>query len=187
MRILGFRHGLLAIALASVALLSLSYGDFVPAGQAFPTWIPWRETWVYASALLLLTASAGLCFSRTAPPSALGICAYETLWAGICALPISANPLSIGAWYAFCEALTPLLAAWILYAMLSWQSRVSEMPIASKRAVRGAQVLFGLTCVFYGRSHFAYADYTAGMVPLWLPARLGFAMGRERGGFSRRI
>ena len=49
------------------------------------------------------------------------------------------------------------------------------MPIASERAVRVAQVLFGLNCVFYGWSHFAYADYTASMVPAWLPSRLGFA------------
>jgi uncharacterized membrane protein len=49
------------------------------------------------------------------------------------------------------------------------------MPIASKRVVRAAQVLFGLTCVFYGWSHFVYADYTASMVPTWLPGRLGLA------------
>jgi uncharacterized membrane protein YphA (DoxX/SURF4 family) len=35
--------------------------------------------------------------------------------------------------------------------------------------------LFGLTCVFYGWSHFVYADYTASMVPAALPGRLGFA------------
>jgi len=35
--------------------------------------------------------------------------------------------------------------------------------------------LFGLTCVFYGSSHFVYADYTASMVPSWLPGRLGLA------------
>jgi uncharacterized membrane protein YphA (DoxX/SURF4 family) len=49
------------------------------------------------------------------------------------------------------------------------------MPIAVGRTVRAAQALFGLSCVFYGWSHFAYADYTAGMVPTWLPGRLGFA------------
>jgi uncharacterized membrane protein len=59
--------------------------------------------------------------------------------------------------------------------MLRWQSPGSEMPIAGERAMRLAQVLFGLTCVFYGWSHFAYADYTASMVPTWLPSRLGLA------------
>jgi uncharacterized membrane protein YphA (DoxX/SURF4 family) len=49
------------------------------------------------------------------------------------------------------------------------------MLFASEGAVRTAQILFGLTCVFYGWSHFVYANYTAGMVPAWLPSRLALA------------
>ena len=30
----------------------------------------------------------------------------------------------------------------------------------------------GLACVVYGLAHFAYADYTASMVPTWLPGRM---------------
>ncbi len=166
---------LFAIASASLAILSLAYGHFAPIEQAFPGWIPWRETWVYGSGLFLLAASAGLCFSRTALPSALTIGAYQAVWAVTSAPPILSKPLSVDAWYGFCEALTSLVGVWILYAMLRWQSRGPEMPIASERAVRAAQVLFGLNCIFYGWSHFAYADYTASMVPNWLPSRLGFA------------
>jgi uncharacterized membrane protein len=175
MRMVGLSHGLFAIASASLAILSLTYGDFAPMGQSLPAWIPWRETWVYGSALLVLASSAGLCFSRTALPSALTIGAYQAVWAVICAPPILSAPLSVGAWYGSCEALTSLVGTWILYSMLRWRSRGSELPIASQRAVRAAQVVFGLACVFYGWSHFTYADYTASMVPTWLPCRLGFA------------
>ena len=170
MRIIGLGHGLFAVAVASLALYSLTYG-----GQNLPAWIPWRETWVYASALVVLAASIGLCFSRTALPSALIIGAYRAILTAINVPPIVAKPLGVDAWYGFCEALTALVGAWILYAMLRWQSRGSPMPIAGERAVRAARVLFGLTCVFYGWSHFAYADYTASMVPTWLPGGLGFA------------
>jgi uncharacterized membrane protein len=176
MRIVGLGHGLFAMAGAGLAVLSLTYRDFAPIWQPLPAWFPLRQTWVYGSGLLVLAASAGLCFSRTALPSALTIGTYLAVWAVARAASIVFDPLSVASWYGFCEALAPLLGAGILYAMLRRQSRVSEAAsIASERAVRAAQVLFGLTCVVYGLAHFAYADFTASMVPVWLPGRPGFA------------
>jgi hypothetical protein len=175
MRIIGLGHGLFAIAAASLAIVSITYGDFAPMWQSMPAWIPGRELWLYGFSLALLAASAGLCFSRTALPSVLTIGAYQAVWVVAGAPPILSKPLSIGSWYGFCEASTSLLGAWILYAMLRWQSQGLEMPVASKRVVRAAQVLFGLNCIFYGCSHFTYADYTASMVPTWLWDGLGFA------------
>jgi uncharacterized membrane protein YphA (DoxX/SURF4 family) len=176
MRFDGFAHALFALAVASAAILSFSDGDLVPIGQPFPAWIPWREAWVHGSALLLLLASVGLCFSRTAVLSAAAIALYQTVWAVISAMPLlRSKSFGFGAWYPFCEAVAPLVGAWILYAMLRWQSRRAPTPLASEGAVRVAQTLFGLTCIFYGTSHFAYADYTASMVPVWLRAQLGFA------------
>jgi uncharacterized membrane protein len=175
MRIVRIAQWLFAIASASLALLSLAYGDFAPGGQSLPAWIPFRETWTYGSAIFVLAASAGLCFSRTARKSVLTIGAYLGTWALICVPQILSKPLTIGGWYGFCEALSSLVGACILYATLRGQSRESGVAIAAKRALRPAQVLFGLTCVFYGWSHFVYAPYTAEMVPTWLPGRLEFA------------
>lgn len=155
--------------MASVAVLSLVYGDFAPSGQSLPGWIPGRDLWAHLFALLLLVASAGVCFSRTALPSALFICAYLVVWGVIGAAPIFSQPLSLGVWYGLCEAVTALAGAWILYTVLRWQS----MPMTIERSVRFAQISFGLTCVFYGLSHFAYAGYTTSMVPEWLPNRSG--------------
>jgi uncharacterized membrane protein YphA (DoxX/SURF4 family) len=170
-----FAQGLFAIASAALAALSLAYGDFAPGGQTLPVWIPRREMWVHVSAIVVLAASVGLCFTRTALMSVLTVGAYQTVWAMISAPGIFSKPLSIGAWYPFCEAVTALVGAGILYAMLRWPSETSQMPVAAHRAVRAAQVVFGLNCVFYGTSHFAYADFTASMVPTWLPGRLGLA------------
>jgi uncharacterized membrane protein len=173
MRNVGFSQCLFAIASAGLALFMLAYGDFAPAGQTLPAWIPWRETWVHGSALLVLAASAGLFFSRTALVSILTISAYLAAWALIC-VPFS-EPLNAIGWYGSCEALSSLVGAWILYATLRWKSRGSAMPISGERAARVARALFGITCIFYGWSHFAYADYTATMVPSWLPGRLEIA------------
>ena len=175
MRIAGLGQVVFAVASAILAVWSLTYGEFAWGAQPLLAKIPLREIWVYGSALILLAASAGLCFSRTALPSVLTIGAYQALGVAISVPQILSQPLSVGASYPFFEALTPLASAWVLYAMLRRQSPGSGMSIASDGAVRVAQILFGLTCVFYGWSHFVYADYTAGMVPAWLPGHLALA------------
>jgi uncharacterized membrane protein YphA (DoxX/SURF4 family) len=96
----------------------------------------------------------------------LTIGAYLVVWAALSVPAILSKPLGVDAWYPFCEALTSLLGAWLLYAMLRGQPG---------GWLRAGQVLFGLTCVFYGWSHFLYADYTASMVPAWLPGHLALA------------
>jgi uncharacterized membrane protein len=162
-----------AIAAASLAVWSLAYRHF--AWQSVPGWFPWPAAWIYATALILLAAGIGLCFTRTAVPSALVIGAYLAIVAVLSVPEIFAQPLNVGAWYPFCEALTSLVGTWLLYILLQRGSRAPAAPIAGEGAVYAAQVLFGLTCVFYGWSHFAYADYTASMVPAWLPGHLPFA------------
>jgi uncharacterized membrane protein YphA (DoxX/SURF4 family) len=177
MRVIGLGHVLFALTGVGLAVLSFIYGDLTPMWQFYlPAGIPERETWVYATALLLLASGVGLCFPRTALPSALAFGAYYAVCAATRVTPIVSQPLEVGAWYGFCEAVTALTGAWILYALLRQQSGMRQTPaIAGERAVRVAQILFGLTCAFYGLSHFVYADYTASMVPGWLPAALRFA------------
>ena len=173
MRIVELGRSLFALAAVGLAVLSLTYRDFAPMWHSVPSWIPARDAWVYGAGVLLLAAGAGLCSQRTALPSALTIGAYDAVWALSAAPPILSKPLSVEAWYGFVEALTSLVGAWVLYTML--RSPGSHTRIAGERTVRAAQILLGLCCIFYGWSHFAYADYTASMVPSWLPDRLGFA------------
>lgn len=167
MRNVGLGLGSFAMGGVGLAVLSFVYHDFAPMWHIFPASIPWRETWVYGTGTLVLTASAGLCFSRTALPSALTIGTYHAVWAVTQMAPIVFKPLSVGSWDGFCEALTPVLGAWLLYVRLRSQSRApeAEPSIASGRAMRTARVLFALNCVVYGLAHFAYADFTASFVP----------------------
>lgn len=157
-----------AFASASLAVLSFAYGNFAP-GQALPAWFPGRNVLVYGTAFVVLIASVGLCVSRAAKQSALIIGIYLAIWGAVSAPPVIAQPLSVGAWYGFVEALTSLVGAWILYVELP------TFTLTAERSVRIAQALFGLCCVFYGSSHFAYANYTASMVPSWLPGHLTLA------------
>ncbi len=176
MRISGFGHALFGIAVAGLAILSLVYGDFAPIWEPFPASLPWREVWAYGLGAILLAASAGLFFDRSALASAIIIAAYESVWAVARARAVLLEPMIIRSWYGFGEALGPLLGAWILYAGLRRQYDAPAVPVMTgDRALHAARVLFGAACVAYGAAHFAYAAFTATMVPAWLPARTELA------------
>jgi uncharacterized membrane protein len=164
-----------AVASASFAVLNLIYVDSAPLAQVLPAGIPWRDSGLRLFALLLLLASVGLCLPRASLRCVAVVAAYLAIWVAASTPQFLSNPLSFGAWYGFCEAMTSLVGACILGVMIRQQERGSEMSVTADRGVRVAQVLFGLTCVYYGLSHFLYADYTAGFLPNWLPGRLGFA------------
>jgi uncharacterized membrane protein len=166
-RLVGASTRLFAIGAASLGILSLAYGVASLTGRFAPGEMPWRETWIYASGLLVVLAAAGLCHPRTAWPSALVIGAYLSIWALGSLADIRAKPLSFEGWYGFCEASTSLAGAWIV--------GVASRPMVAPRGVALARRIFAITCLFYGASHFAYIDYTAGMVPGWLPGHRAFA------------
>jgi uncharacterized membrane protein YphA (DoxX/SURF4 family) len=176
MRISGFGHALFGIAVAGLAILGLVYGNFAPILEPFPASLPWREVWAYGSAAVLLAASAGLFFARTALASAIIIGLYASVWAVARARAILLKPLIIGTWYGFGEALGPLIGAWILYVVLRRQYDAPAVTaMTGDRALHVARVLFGAACVVYGAAHFGYATFTASMVPAWLPGRMGLA------------
>jgi len=126
--------------------------------------------------LLLLAASGGICFSRTAIPSTWAIGTYLAAWVLARFYQVVVQPLGVASWYGFCEALAPWLAACILFARLRSTVPGSKPPWpVDGRAIRAARVFFGLACAVFGLAHFAFAQYTATMVPRWLPGPLPIA------------
>ncbi len=175
MRVFRFGHALFGLAVAGLALLSLVYGNFEPIMEPLPALLPWREVWAYGLGAILLAASAGLFFARTALLSTISIGVYESVWAFVRARSLLRSPLIVGSWYGLGEALGPLIGTWILYASLRSQYGVPPVTkLTGRGALHAARVLFGAACVAYGAAHFAYAKYTATMVPEWLPGRMGF-------------
>jgi uncharacterized membrane protein len=174
MRISGIGHALFGISVAGLAILSLVYGNFAPILDPFPLKLPWPEVWVYGSGAILLAAGAGLFSPRTALASTMIIAVFESAWVVTRVRSLFLAPLVVGSWYGVGEALGPLVGAWILCAMLRRQNgRSSVTVMTGPRAMQVARVLFGASCVAYGAAHFAYAKYTAAMVPAWLPDHLG--------------
>jgi uncharacterized membrane protein len=169
---LGPSRVLFAIAMAGLAALTFVYDDFALQWQPVPEWIPWRGVLVYVSACALLGGAVGLLLQRIAAKSAWFLTAYLMLfWVLPQALKLAPSLTSVGSWLSFCETLGAASGACVLAGLLA-RDATSGAPLA---AMRIARRIFGLCCLVYGVSHFVYADFTASMIPAWLPQRLSLA------------
>jgi uncharacterized membrane protein len=156
---------LLALALSGLGVLSLAYDDFARPYQSIAEDLPGRSWLAYLSGALLLLGGAGLLVKPLAARSAQLITLYLALfWVLPQIVKAGATPVSVGSVLGVFETLAAAAGAWILASGAS-----------AAGGVRVARWLFGVSCIMFGVSHFAYADYTAGMIPAWLPARLGLA------------
>ncbi len=183
MRITALGHVLFAIGLAGLGVLSLGSGDFAYTWQPVPAWVAYREALAYVSGLLLLGTGIGLLVKRIARPSTLMMTIYLGTWVLLLQSPRVAHaPANVGMWLGLSENLVLVCGGWILFLSLAG-SEYNLRPkfLADPRVPR---FLFGFSCVVLGLSHFVYADATAGMVPAWLPDRVGFAYLTGAGHFA---
>jgi uncharacterized membrane protein len=174
-------HLALALGVAGLGVSCLVYGEFVPQWRPVPPWFPWRHGFAYASGAVLLAGGVGLLVPRLASRAALALTAYNVIWFVAEAQRGAASGLtSVTRWLGFFEGVAEALAAAVgcftLCALLVADGAPPRLAfLRSRRSMRAAQVLFGVSCIAFGLSHFAYADFTAGMIPRGLPARTGLA------------
>jgi uncharacterized membrane protein len=154
----------LAAATAGLGIVSLAFADFALQWQPVPATLPARHALALASGAFLVACGVALALDRFAARAAIALSAYQTIWVVARATEPIAAPASIGRWLGFAEALALLIGSFLLCA-------------AADRAEvrRTARIVFGACCVVFGLSHFKYADFTAGMIPPWLPARTALA------------
>jgi uncharacterized membrane protein len=173
-RYLGPGQILFAAGLAGLGALSLMHHDFALQWQPVPQGIPAREPLALASGGLLVIGAAGLLFRRTARTAAVVLALFLLSWVVLLRLPrVAMEPLSIAQWLGLGESLTLTVGAWLLYAWLDHVQPGSKPGFATTdTAVSCARLLVGAAMVVFGLAHFAYADFTASMIPAWMPARL---------------
>ncbi len=168
---------LFAAGLAGIGVLSLMHHDFALQWQPVPQGIPAREQLALASGGLLVIGALGLFFKHTARVAALVLALFLLSWVLLLRLPpLLTRFLDIALWLGLCESLTLTIGAWVLYAWFdSVSSRETVGMAAGAAAISAARLLLGACMVVFGLAHFAYADFTASMIPPWLPARLPLA------------
>jgi uncharacterized membrane protein YphA (DoxX/SURF4 family) len=146
-----------------LGIVGVVVGDFALQWQPVAAGVPMRTVLAYASALLLLLGGACLFVGSITSRAALFLGSFFAVWAAALHLPRVLPHLSeIGAWNGLAEITAAAcggFAAWVL-------SSAPELHPVARTAI--PRVL-GACLLVFGSAHFAYAEFTASMVPAWIP------------------
>jgi uncharacterized membrane protein len=151
----------LALAIIGRGVLALLVRDFALFWQPVPAWIPGPSNLAVILGTVLVAGGIGLFFPRFRKQSAWALAIYALVFVLVRGSVAIQHPAEVVSWESLSEAIA-LFAGVFLIAP------------SANRSQRIARALFGACCVVFGVSHFAYAEFTAGMVPSWLPARVAF-------------
>jgi uncharacterized membrane protein YphA (DoxX/SURF4 family) len=158
----------LGLAACGLGLVGLGFGDFALQWQPVPLWIPGRTDFAYLAAASLAAAGIATVPVQTRRFAAIALALIFALWLTFLQLPlVVAAPGSLIAWLGVSEIGSIASGALVL-----------DLSTATREIPRGrlfARILFGLCACVFGASHFVYAQFTASMVPAWLPAHFFWA------------
>jgi uncharacterized membrane protein len=154
----------LAVGLIGLGVLSLIYRDFTLQWEPVPAGLRDRAMLALASGAILTIAGLLLVIGRTRTWGALLAGLFIGSWVlGLHVPKVFARPSDLTVWLALAECLAMSTGALLLFRG------------AGDGFGRTCVILFGIACVIFGLSHFAYAQFTASMIPTWLPRRLELA------------
>jgi len=159
----------MAAGLCGLGALSLIDQEFAAVWQPVPKTFPAYHASAAISGLILFAAGLMLALRRTRAWGAALVAAFLATWAIGLHLPhLLAKPLVVISWNAICESLTMTAGAFVIW--LGAKGRDGG-PLG-----RAVVLLMGVCFVVFGTAHFAYADFTAKMVPAFLPFHLQLAL-----------
>jgi uncharacterized membrane protein len=155
-------YGLGVIALGAVCL---AFGDFHP-GQPVPKEFPGRTALAYAVAAFMLLAGAAIEWRRTLPWAAAAITAY---WAFVVVILMNGRVLLAHyAEFLPYESIAIQLAI-AAGGLIVYANSASIDATLAARLTRAGQLVFGICALIFGTAHFVYMNFTAPLVPKWLP------------------
>jgi uncharacterized membrane protein YphA (DoxX/SURF4 family) len=153
-------YGLGAIALGAVGI---AWGDFALQWQPVAAWFPGRTALAYVFAAALLVAGACVNDSRAGRETVFAAAALAVLYAVVVVFMhgplIFQHPVAFVAWNGAAEQATLVAGGLASYACLTRKSQLGK----------AAVIVMGTCLVIFGIAHFLYLDFTASMVPPWLP------------------
>jgi uncharacterized membrane protein YphA (DoxX/SURF4 family) len=164
---MNYNTALYALGAILLGAVGIWFHDFAMQWQPVPAGIPWRLPLAYLSGLLLIVGGGAILSRRGERGGALLLAAFYGLWVIALHLPNAlAGWKHIGAWNAVAEITVMTMGGVALFA-------------AGAGAMRGqltlvARILTGASAIVFGCAHFNYIDFTASMVPAWIPPNQTF-------------
>ncbi len=176
MRMRSVGQWLFAATMVGLGVMGMVQGHFAPVWKPVPDWAPAREALAYVCSAISLAAGAGLVWRRTQTYAARVLWTALLLWFVVFRLPQVVLTPSLGTFWPAGETAAMIAAAWVLYRWfaLEWDQRYAGFVVGDK-GLRVGRALFGFGLVVFGMGHFLLLQYTAGMVPNWLPWHVEFA------------
>ncbi|MDP3854801.1 DoxX family membrane protein [Phenylobacterium sp.] len=154
-------YGLGAVILGLLSLISV---DFAMQWQPVPKGVPGHTVLAYASGAAMMAAGVAVQLPRLSRFGAAALGLLYFTWVVLLHAPrVAAHPTNIGAWNGVAEISALAMAGLVGFALL-WNN--TERAAGLSRAGR---LVFGLCPLVFGLAHYTYAEFTASMVPAWIP------------------
>src|SRR6185369_7111164 len=158
-------YGLGALLLGAIGLY---FHDFAHQWQPVPADIAYRTQLAYLSGVLLIVGGAAVLSRKGERGGALLLAAFYGFWVVALHLPLAiASYTHIGAWNGPAEIGFKTAGGIALFAAGAGRLRVPLNLVA--------RYLAGLSAIVFAFAHFNYAEFTATMVPGWIPYKLFWA------------
>jgi uncharacterized membrane protein len=159
-----------ALGAAVLGVLGLISGDFAFQWQPVPDAVPFRSFLAALSAVAMAAAAVAAVLPRLARGGRLLLAIFFGIWAVLLhGLRIVAQPGSVLEWLGLAESATMAAGGVALFA------DTLEAETWRRRLTFSTRIAFGVCLLIFGLSHFIYLDFTAKMVPTWLPWPTGWA------------
>jgi uncharacterized membrane protein len=161
----------LVFALAAILLgvVGIVFHDFAMQWQPVPAGIGMRTQLAYVAGAVLVVGGALLLVAKTERAGAWLLTVFIGLWMLVLNLPVAiASASHIGAWNSPAEIGFLTSGALALAA-----SSIASGARANLLLV--ARLLAGASAMVFGFAHFNYIDFTASMVPGWIPYKTFWA------------
>ena len=150
-----------ALGAILIGAVGIWFHDFAMQWQPVPAGFPMRTQLAIVSGLLLILGGGETLSGKFARAGAVLLACIYGAWVLILHGPIVATkPTDLGAWNGVAEIVLMIAGALALYA----GARASRGKLTT-----AVCIATGFCALIFGATHFKYAQFTATMVPSWIP------------------